>query len=69
MQSIQELPYSGVKIRNGVTAERGVSLISVVQLIFAYVEAAGEVKWVGHARRGAAIVTLDAVEIVLMELS
>lgn len=69
MQSTQELPCSGVKIRNGVTAERGVSLISVVQLIFADVEATGEVKWVVHARRGAAIVTLDAVEIVLMELS
>ena len=69
MQSTQELPCSGVKTRNGVTAERGVSLISVVQLIFADVEATGEVKWVVHARRGAAIVTLDAGEIVLMELS
>ena len=42
---------SGVKIRDGVTAERGVSLISVVQLIFGDVEATGEVKWVVHARR------------------
>ena len=66
MQSTQELPCSGVKIRNGVTAERGVSLISVVQLIFVDVEATGEVKWVVHARRETAIVTLDAVEIVLM---
>ncbi|RMX43985.1 hypothetical protein pdam_00017572 [Pocillopora damicornis] len=46
IESTQELPCSGVKIRDGVTAERGVSLISVVQLVFADVEATGEVKWV-----------------------
>ena len=61
MQSTQELPCSGVKIRDGVTTERGVSLISVVQLIFVDVEATGEVKGVVNARGGAAVETLDAV--------
>ena len=61
MQSSQELLCSGVKIRDGVTTERGVSLISVVQLIFEDVEATGEVKGVVNARGGAAVETLDAV--------
>ena len=64
MQSTQELLCSGVKLREEVTAERCVSLISVVQLIFADVEATGEVKGVVHARGGAAVETLDAVALV-----
>ena len=69
MHSTQELPCSGVKLREEVTAERGVSLISVVQLIFADVEATGEVKGVVHARGGAAVETLDAVEIAFVGLT
>ena len=60
-QSTQELPCNGVKLKEEVTAERGVSLISVVQLIFEDVEATGEVKGVVNARGGAAVETLDAV--------
>ena len=69
MHSTQKLPCSRVKLREEVTAERGVSLISVVQLIFADVEATGEVKGVVHARGGAAVETLDALEIAFVGLT
>ena len=60
-QSTQELPCSGVKLREEMTVVRGVSLISVVQLIFEDVQATGEVKEVVNARGGAAVETMDAV--------
>ena len=63
MQSMQlELPCRGDKLEDGVTAESGVALFSVAQLILADPEVAGKVTEVAHARGVPAIVTLVAMK-------